>query len=206
MTATFAESEKNDIAMMKALAAKKAAVKRPFYRKLYVQVLIAVALGAALGHYYPSFAVPLKPYGDAFIRAITVVVAPIIFTTIVVGIAKMGDIRRVATVGLKALIYFEVASTIALIIGMFVGNVVQPRMQGRSLNIDFIALLLALAFWSVVWGLPGAFLSTPLTTVMMVMMASSQATIAALACSHSGVSIRAISASVVCGVSSPTPR
>jgi len=123
MTATFAENKNDNVAMTKALAAKKAAEKRPFYRKLYVQVLIAVALGATLGHFYPAFSIQLKPYGDAFIRAIKVVVAPIIFTTIVVGIAKMGDIRKVANVGLKALIYFEVASTIALIIGMIVGNV-----------------------------------------------------------------------------------
>jgi aerobic C4-dicarboxylate transport protein len=101
---------------------RSAADKTPFYRKLYLQVLIAVALGAALGYAYPEFSIALKPYGDAFIRAIRVVVAPIIFTTIVVGIAKMGDIRRVANVGIKALIYFEVASTLALIIGMIVGN------------------------------------------------------------------------------------
>jgi aerobic C4-dicarboxylate transport protein len=104
--------------------ARSAADKTPFYRKLYLQVLIAVALGAALGYLYPEFSIALKPYGDgeAFVRAIRVVVAPIIFTTIVVGIAKMGDIRRVANVGVKALIYFEVASTLALIIGMIVGN------------------------------------------------------------------------------------
>ncbi len=88
---TFAE---NNPAMTKALAAKQAAEKQPFYRKLYIQVLIAVAVGATLGHFYPDFSVQLKLYGDAFIRAIKVVVAPIIFTTIVVGIAKMGDIER----------------------------------------------------------------------------------------------------------------
>jgi len=97
--------------------------KKPFYKKLYVQVLIAVAIGALLGHSYPNVSDYLKPYGDAFIRAIKVVVAPIIFTTIVVGIAKMGDIKRVGSVGMKALIYFEVASTLALVIGMIVGNV-----------------------------------------------------------------------------------
>src|SRR3979409_2126684 len=111
-----------EIAMTRTLAAKAAVDKTPFYRKLYVQVLVAVALGALLGHLYPDLSVHLKPYGDAFIKAIKVVVAPIIFTTIVVGIAKMGDIRRVANVGVKALIYFEVASTLALIIGMIVGN------------------------------------------------------------------------------------
>jgi Na+/H+-dicarboxylate symporter len=119
--------------MTRTPAAKSAAVKTPFYRKLYVQVLMAVALGAALGYFYPDFSTSLKPYGDAFVRAIKVVVAPIIFTTIVVGIAKMGDIRRVANVGVKALIYFEVASTLALIIGMIVGNLWKV---GVGLNAD----------------------------------------------------------------------
>ncbi|MBB5047294.1 Na+/H+-dicarboxylate symporter [Rhodopseudomonas rhenobacensis] len=104
------------------VVAKAAAEKPRFYRKLYVQVLMAVALGAILGHQFPDLSEYLKPYGDAFIKAIKVVVAPIIFSTIVVGIAKMGDIRRVANVGLKALIYFEVASTLALVIGMVVGH------------------------------------------------------------------------------------
>jgi aerobic C4-dicarboxylate transport protein len=99
------------------------AVRRSrFYQKLYVQVIIAVIIGALVGYFYPHLGTLLKPYGDAFVRAIRVVVAPIIFTTIVVGIAKMGDMKRVANVGIKALIYFEVASTIALIIGMIVGN------------------------------------------------------------------------------------
>jgi aerobic C4-dicarboxylate transport protein len=105
----------------------------PFYRKLYVQVLVAVALGAALGYALPDFSIQLKPIGDVFIKAIKVVVAPIIFTTIALGIAKMRDIRHVANVGVKALIYFEVASTLALIIGMVVGNVWQV---GGGLNAD----------------------------------------------------------------------
>ena len=114
-------------------AAKAAAGKTPFYRKLYVQVLVAVALGALLGYAYPDLSIYLKPFGDAFVRAIKVVVTPIIFTTIVVGIAKMGDIRRVANVGFKALIYFKVASTLALVIGMTVGNVWKV---GVGLNAD----------------------------------------------------------------------
>jgi aerobic C4-dicarboxylate transport protein len=122
MSAIEANSAASKISMTPTLVAKSAAARTPFYRKLYVQVLIAVALGATLGYLYPEFSTSLKPYGDAFVRAIKVVVAPIIFTTIVVGIAKMGDIRRVANVGVKALIYFEVASTLALIIGMMVGN------------------------------------------------------------------------------------
>src|SRR4249920_1001340 len=111
-----------EIAASGAPTAKIPAEKTPFYRKLYVQVLVAVALGAILGYAYPDLSLYLKPYGDAFIRAIKVVVAPIIFTTIAVGIAKMGDIRHVANVGVKALIYFEVASTLALVIGMTIGN------------------------------------------------------------------------------------
>jgi Na+/H+-dicarboxylate symporter len=122
MSALDMNNPTSEIAMTRTRTTKAAAEKTPLYRKLYVQVLVAVALGAMLGHLYPDLSVYLKPYGDAFIKAIKVVVAPIIFTTIVVGIAKMGDIRRVANVGVKALIYFEVASTLALIIGMIVGN------------------------------------------------------------------------------------
>src|ERR1700733_3942824 len=93
-------------------AAKAAAGKTPFYRKLYVQVLVAVTLGAILGYAYPDLSVYLKPFGAAFVRAIKVVVPPIIFTTIVVGIAKMGDIRRVLNVGVKPIISFEAATTL----------------------------------------------------------------------------------------------
>jgi len=114
-------------------ASRAKAANLPFYRKLYVQVLIAVALGAALGYVAPNFAVNLKPFADAFVKAIKVVVGPIIFTTIALGIAQMRDIRHVANVGVKALIYFEVASTLALIIGMIVGNVWQI---GTGLNAD----------------------------------------------------------------------
>jgi len=114
-------------------SARSTASSLPFYRKLYVQVLIAVALGAALGYAAPSFSVSLKPFGDAFVKAIKVVVGPIIFTTIALGIAKMRDIRHVANVGAKALIYFEIASTLALIIGMIVGNVWKV---GTGLNAD----------------------------------------------------------------------
>src|SRR6202045_920647 len=122
MSAIEVNSAVSKISMARTQAAKPAAEKTPFYRKLYVQVLMAVALGALIGYVYPDFSTYLKPFGDAFVRAIKVVVTPIIFTTIVVGIAKMGDIRRVAKVGVKALIYFEVASTLALVIGMAVGN------------------------------------------------------------------------------------
>jgi aerobic C4-dicarboxylate transport protein len=92
-------------------------------RKLYVQVLLAVVAGALTGYFYPHLAVQLKPFGDGFVKAIRVVVTPVIFTTVVVGLATMADIGRIARVGLKALIYFEAMSTLALIIGLIVGNV-----------------------------------------------------------------------------------
>ena len=122
MSALEINHQSSEIAVAALPTARAKAGKTPFYRKLYVQVLIAVALGAIIGYADPSLSLSLKPYGDAFVRAIRVVVAPIIFTTIAVGIAKMGDIRHVAKVGVKALIYFEVASTLALVIGMTVGN------------------------------------------------------------------------------------
>ena len=114
MSAVEINQQSSEMAVTGLPTARDRSAKTPLYRKLYVQVLIAVALGATLGYVYPEFSTSLKPYGDAFVRAIKIVVAPIIFTTIVVGIAKMGDIRRVANVGVKALIYFEVASALAL--------------------------------------------------------------------------------------------
>lgn len=106
-------------------------------KPLYVQILIAIAIGVALGHYYPSAGVAMKPLSDAFISLIRSVVPVLIFTTVVVGIAKMGDMRRVGVVGLKAIIYFEVVTTIALVIGLAVGNILQP---GAGMNIDPHAL------------------------------------------------------------------
>src|SRR3984885_3521812 len=133
MSAIEASRAASEIPVSRTPAARAVAGKAPLYRKLYLQVLVAIAIGAVLGYCYPEFSTSLKPYGDAFVRAIKVVVAPVIFTTIVVGIARMGDLRRVADVGIKALVYFEVASTLALIIGMTVGNVWQV---GRGLNAD----------------------------------------------------------------------
>ena len=133
MSALEVDRQPPEMAVLGPASAKILPVSVPFYRKLYVQVLVAVALGAALGYALPDFSVQLKPIGDVFVRAIKVVVAPIVFTTIVLGIAKMRDIRHVANVGVKALIYFEVASTLALIIGMVVGNVWRV---GGGLNAD----------------------------------------------------------------------
>ena len=109
------------------------APRRSPLKKLYVQVLIAIAAGILLGAFYPSLAVDMKPLSDAFITLIRAVVPPIIFATVAVGIAKMGDMRRVGVVGLRAIIYFEVVSTLALLIGLAVGNLVEP---GAGLHID----------------------------------------------------------------------
>jgi aerobic C4-dicarboxylate transport protein len=107
--------------------------RRSPLRKLYVQVLIAIAVGILLGHFYPSLAVEMKPLSDGFITLIRAVVPVIVFATIAVGIAKMGDMRRVGLVGLRALIYFEIVSTFALAVGLIVGNLLQP---GAGLHID----------------------------------------------------------------------
>jgi aerobic C4-dicarboxylate transport protein len=93
------------------------------FGKLYIQVRIGVAIGILLGYAEPQLAISLKPVGDAFIKAIKLMVAPIVFTTVVAGIATMGNIRRVASVGLRAIMYFEIASTLALIVGIVVGNI-----------------------------------------------------------------------------------
>jgi aerobic C4-dicarboxylate transport protein len=104
---------------------------------LYVQVLTAIVLGVILGCFLPETATAMKPLGDAFIRLIKMMIAPIIFTTVVVGIAKMGDLKKVGRVGLKALTYFEVVSTLALVIGLVVVNIVRP---GAGLDVDVSTL------------------------------------------------------------------
>ncbi|MDH4377616.1 MAG: dicarboxylate/amino acid:cation symporter [Ramlibacter sp.] len=108
-------------------------LKLPFYRQLYFQVVLAIVLGVLLGHFEPAYGEALKPLGDAFIKLVKMVIAPVIFLTIVTGIAGMRDIGRVGRVAAKAFAYFLVFSTLALIIGLIVANVVQP---GRGLNID----------------------------------------------------------------------
>lgn len=110
---------------------------KPLYAHLYFQVLVAIAIGVALGYFFPAFGAGLKPLGDAFIRLIKMMIAPIIFTTVVVGIAKIGDMKEVGRVGLKALIYFEVVSTTALVIGLIVVNAVRP---GAGVNADISTL------------------------------------------------------------------
>ena len=98
----------------------------PWYSVLYIQVLIAIALGVLLGAYAPETGKAMKPLGDAFIALIRMLIAPVIFCTVVHGIGSIGDLKKVGRVGLKALFYFEVVSTLALVIGVLVGEIVQP--------------------------------------------------------------------------------
>jgi aerobic C4-dicarboxylate transport protein len=107
--------------------------RRPWYAILYVQVLIAIAIGIALGYAYPKTGAAMKPLGDGFILLIKMMIAPVIFCTVVHGIASMSDLTKVGRVGLKALVYFEVVSTVALAIGLVVGEIVRP---GSGFNID----------------------------------------------------------------------
>ena len=101
-------------------------VIQPWYKVLYVQVLIAIVLGILIGHFYPKFGVSLEPLGKAFINLVKMVITPIIFCTIVAGIANMRDLGQMGRVGLKALIYFEVVSTLALAAGFLVGHIAKP--------------------------------------------------------------------------------
>ncbi len=99
---------------------------RPKRNTLYLQVLVGIVLGGLLGHYQPEFAVKLKPLGDAFVAMVKMLIGPIIFSTVVVGLAGMGDLKKVGRVGAKSLIYFEVVTTLALIIGLVVVNTLRP--------------------------------------------------------------------------------
>jgi len=107
--------------------------KKPLYKHLYVQVLFAIACGVVLGHFWPETGASMKPLGDAFIKLIKMIIAPIIFCTVVGGIAGMEDMKKIGRVGGKALLYFEVVSTLALIIGLIVVNTLKP---GAGMNID----------------------------------------------------------------------
>lgn len=111
--------------------------RQPLYKSLYVQVLVAITIGILLGHYYPETGVALKPLGDGFVKLIKMVIAPIIFCTVVSGIAGMQSMKSVGKTGGYALLYFEIVSTIALIIGLIVVNVVQP---GAGMHVDVSTL------------------------------------------------------------------
>jgi aerobic C4-dicarboxylate transport protein len=116
-----------------ATASTITAPRRPWYTILYVQVLIAIAVGILIGHYFPNTGVALKPLGDGFISLIKMMIGPVIFCTVVHGIGSMRDLKKIGRIGIKTLFYFEAVSTLALGLGLLVGELLQP---GRGFNID----------------------------------------------------------------------
>lgn len=123
--------------MTAALPSAPRVEKKPWYAQLYLQVLIAIALGALVGQLWPNVGIALKPLGDALIKMIKMVIAPIIFLTVVHGIASMGNMRKAGRIGLKALIYFEAGTILALVIGLIVVNVAKP---GAGMNVTAASL------------------------------------------------------------------
>lgn len=107
------------------------------YQQLYFQVIIAIVLGILLGKFFPELGEKMKPLGDGFIKLIKMIIAPVIFITLTLGIAHMTDLKKVRRIAVKAMIYFFTFSTLALIIGLIVGNLLQP---GSGLNIDSASL------------------------------------------------------------------
>jgi aerobic C4-dicarboxylate transport protein len=103
------------------------------FKSLYAQVIVGIIAGILVGYFFPSLAVKLKPLGDGFIKLVKMMITPVIFCTIVTGIAGMRNVKKVGRIGIKALIYFEVVTTLALIIGLFVINILKP---GSGMNID----------------------------------------------------------------------
>jgi aerobic C4-dicarboxylate transport protein len=118
-------------------AMNKDPIRRPIWKSLYAQVITAIVIGVVLGHFWPPAGEAMKPLGDGFIKLIKMIIAPIIFCTVVVGIAGMEDMKKVGRTGGLALLYFEVVSSIALLVGLVIINVVQP---GAGMNIDASAL------------------------------------------------------------------
>ena len=110
---------------------------KPLYKSLYFQVVVAIVVGVLLGHFFPATGEAMKPLGDGFIKLIKMIIAPIIFCTIVVGIAGMEDMKKVGKTGGYALLYFEIVSSIALVVGLVIVNTVRP---GEGMNIDVAAL------------------------------------------------------------------
>lgn len=108
-------------------------MKKPFYAVLYIQVLLAIAVGIVLGHYSPSLAVDMKPLGDAFIKLIKMIIGPVIFCTVVSGIAGMQDMKKLGRVAGKAFLYFEIVSTFALVLGLVAAHAFKP---GAGFNVD----------------------------------------------------------------------
>jgi aerobic C4-dicarboxylate transport protein len=109
------------------------APRKAWYSSLFVQLLVAIVAGIAVGWLWPAFGADLKPLADGFIKLIKMLIAPIIFCTVVIGIAHVGNLKSVGRIGVKALIYFEVVTTFALLFGLVIGNLVKP---GAGFNID----------------------------------------------------------------------
>ena len=108
-------------------------IKKRWYTSLFFQLLIAVLAGVLIGHLWPTIGTQLKPVGDGFIRLIKMIIAPLIFCVVVTGIAAVGDLKSVGRLGFKAIVYFEVVTTFALLFGLLVANVFRP---GAGLNMD----------------------------------------------------------------------
>src|ERR1700756_4457212 len=122
---------------MTAITAPAPAARTPLYRSLFVQVVVALVLGTILGVAVPHFATGLKILSDGFLKLISMIVAPIVFCVVVHGIAGAGDLKKVGRVGLKALIYFEVMTTVALCVGLLLAFAFSP---GHGMNIDTATL------------------------------------------------------------------
>ncbi len=120
-----------------AVARPQPGTRRSWYKQLWVQVLIAMSVGVMVGHFYPTVGTSLQPLGDGFIKLIRMLIAPIVFCTVVLGIAKMGDMSKVGKVAIKALIYFELMTTVALAVAMVIVNLWHP---GAGMNVNTAAL------------------------------------------------------------------
>lgn len=119
--------------MLKTADVGEVPARKPGGHHLYAQVIVAIIAGGLIGHFFPDFGASLKPLGDAFIKLVKMIIGPVIFLTVTIGIAGVGDLKGVGRVGAKAFLYFLVFSTLALIVGLIIANLVQP---GAGLNID----------------------------------------------------------------------
>jgi aerobic C4-dicarboxylate transport protein len=137
MTAVFSRRHKVGYHFELVWGVAMTKTHRPWYTILYIQVLIAIAVGVLIGHFWPDLGKSLKPLGDGFISLIKMMIAPVIFCTVVHGIGSMRDLKKIGRVGVKTLFYFEAVSTLALAIGLIVGELLQP---GKGFNIDVASL------------------------------------------------------------------
>src|SRR5213593_404722 len=112
-------------------------MKRSIFRSLYFQVLVAIAAGVLLGVYAPATGTAMKPLGDGFIKLVKMIITPVIFCTVVLGISGTEDLKKVGKTGGLALLYFEVVSTLALLVGLLIVNVIRP---GAGMNVDVSTL------------------------------------------------------------------